>query len=314
MAGKCNFAAFVNINTPSKGTAIDHIRLIYTVIILILFMITLAPSRRIGIIIVTYETCSILFEDCRCQDADSPAKRNPQPACDQSPGPFVCGGELLRPPGPDSGQIRDAAPGREGSDADQRRRHQLRLLPPRILQSAAGFYPRRDGGPYSATSRPQGGSQADQKDPDVCRANSHSAAVGSNTGIGATDPEGICYPGSSQNSGAGSGVGEKKTEQSIVGEPGHRHMLPAAMLTDQYEMLRSYVLARNCVSGLRLGQGTLMARGTANWMQVAGELIPPAQPAAISCGEMARVPLPMQDEVIRLMGAAVISLVCGGSL
>jgi hypothetical protein len=47
-------------------------------------------------------------------------------------------------------------------------------------------------------------------------------------------------------------------------------MLPAAMLTDQYEMLRSYVLARNCASGLRLGQGTLMARGTANWMQVAG--------------------------------------------
>lgn len=87
------------------------------------------------------------------------------------------------------------------------------------------------------------------------------------------------------------------------------------MFIDQYETLRSYVLARNCASGLRLGQGALMARGMANWMQVAGDLIPPVQPAAVSCGEMARVvPLPVQDEVIRLMGAAVISLVCGGSL
>jgi hypothetical protein len=86
------------------------------------------------------------------------------------------------------------------------------------------------------------------------------------------------------------------------------------MLTDQYETLRSYALARNCASGLRLGQGALMARGMANWMQVAGELIPPVQSATVWCGEMARVPFHVQDEVIRLMGGAVISLVCGGSI
>jgi hypothetical protein len=42
------------------------------------------------------------------------------------------------------------------------------------------------------------------------------------------------------------------------------------MLTEQYEMLRAYVLARNGSSGQRLGQGALMARGMAAWIYVAG--------------------------------------------
>ena len=90
-------------------------------------------------------------------------------------------------------------------------------------------------------------------------------------------------------------------------------MLPT-LLTEQYEILRAYVLARNCAPGQRLGQGALMARGMAAWMQVVRELILPVVPAPARSSETARVPLPVQDEVIRLMGAAVISLVCGGSL
>lgn len=89
-------------------------------------------------------------------------------------------------------------------------------------------------------------------------------------------------------------------------------MLPAAMLTEQYEALRSYVLAQNCASGSRLGQGALMTQGMAKWMQVAGELIAPMPAMAVSAEEMAGVPFLVQDEVIRFMGGAVIALVCGG--
>jgi glycine/serine hydroxymethyltransferase len=89
---------------------------------------------------------------------------------------------------------------------------------------------------------------------------------------------------------------------------------PAAILTEHYETLRSYVLARNSSSGLRLGQGALMARGMAAWMQVAGELIAPVRSALVFSREAASVPQLVQDEVIQLMGAAVMTLVSGGSL
>lgn len=91
-------------------------------------------------------------------------------------------------------------------------------------------------------------------------------------------------------------------------------MLPAAMLTEQYETLRSYVLARNCALGSRLGQGALMAQGMGKWMQVAGELMAPVPSMAVSSEEGPNVPFPVQDEVIRFMGGAVIALVCGGAL
>ena len=79
------------------------------------------------------------------------------------------------------------------------------------------------------------------------------------------------------------------------------------MLTEQYEKLRAYVLARNSSSGLRLGQGALMARGMAAWMQVVGELMAPVRSAPSPAGAKASIPLPMQDEVIRLMGGAVMT-------
>ena len=91
-------------------------------------------------------------------------------------------------------------------------------------------------------------------------------------------------------------------------------MLPAAMLTEQYETLRSYVLERNRTSGSRLGQGALMAHGMAKWIEIAGELIAPVRSAAVSTEEVPSMPIPVQDEVIRFMGGAVIALVCGGAL
>lgn len=91
-------------------------------------------------------------------------------------------------------------------------------------------------------------------------------------------------------------------------------MHPVAILTERYEALRSCVLARNSFSGLRLGQGALMARGMAAWMQVAGELIVPVRSAPVFSREAASVPQLVQDEVIQVMGAAVMTLVSGGSL
>lgn len=85
------------------------------------------------------------------------------------------------------------------------------------------------------------------------------------------------------------------------------------MLTEQYETLRTYALAGEGTSGLRLGQGVLMARGMATWMQVAGELISSERSTPVFSVEAAPVPFPVQDELIRLMGEAVITLACGGS-
>jgi hypothetical protein len=79
-------------------------------------------------------------------------------------------------------------------------------------------------------------------------------------------------------------------------------------------MLRAYVLARNGSSGLRLGLGTVMTRGLAAWMGVARELIPAAPSVPVSSWEAASVPQFVQDEVIQVMGEAVITLAYGESL
>lgn len=65
---------------------------------------------------------------------------------------------------------------------------------------------------------------------------------------------------------------------------------------------------------MRLGQGAFMARGMAAWMQVAGELVPPPRSVPVLPEKAADVPRLVSNEVIQLMGEAVMTLVCGGSL
>ena len=86
------------------------------------------------------------------------------------------------------------------------------------------------------------------------------------------------------------------------------------VLGEQYERLRSYVLERNSTSGSRLGQGALMAYGMVKWIEIAGELIAPVRSPAEPTEEVIPMPFPVQDEVIRFMGGAVITLVYGGAL
>jgi hypothetical protein len=90
--------------------------------------------------------------------------------------------------------------------------------------------------------------------------------------------------------------------------------LAPEVLVEQYERLRSYVLARNGTSGSRLGQGALMAYGMVKWIEIAGELIAPVRSPAVPTEEVPPMPFPVQDEVIRFMGGAVIALVYGGAL
>lgn len=91
-------------------------------------------------------------------------------------------------------------------------------------------------------------------------------------------------------------------------------MSSAPTLTEHYEALRNCVLERKGSAGMRLGQGALMARGMAAWIQVAGELVAPVRSAPVLSRETVNVPQLVSDEVIQLMGEAVMTLVCGESL
>jgi hypothetical protein len=90
--------------------------------------------------------------------------------------------------------------------------------------------------------------------------------------------------------------------------------LTPKVLVEQYERLRSYVLARNSTSGSRLGQGALMAHGMVRWIEIACELIAPVRSQLVPTEQVPSMPFPVQDEVIRFMGGAVIALVYGGTL
>jgi hypothetical protein len=52
----------------------------------------------------------------------------------------------------------------------------------------------------------------------------------------------------------------------------------------------------------------------AKWIEIAGELIAPVRSEVVPAEEAPSMPFPVQDEVIRFMGGAVIALVYGGAL
>jgi len=101
------------------------------------------------------------------------------------------------------------------------------------------------------------------------------------------DSEKVRGSGSPQNLGAGAGGREKKTTHAVATEKDLRQLPSVVMLTEHYEMLRAYVLAQNGSSGVRLGQGALMTRGMAAWMQVAVELIPSVRSCRCPRGKQA---------------------------
>ena len=88
-------------------------------------------------------------------------------------------------------------------------------------------------------------------------------------------------------------------------------MMPAVLLIEQYERLRAAVVARPAFGGQGLGQGVLMTRGMAAWMQVAPELIPPLRVATPPAREAVTVPPLVQKEVGAWMREAVMVLLWG---
>lgn len=272
-------------------------------------IILLACPRTIGVIIFTYED-----QSSNGQNAGSSPERDASSTTGKHTGPVVSGGKLLRSAGSDAGQVRDAAPGSERRDADQHRRRQFWSFPSGLLQGPTGFCSRGSGGPYSPTARPETRPQVDRGGSGLCEAYSCGGTGYDNAGAGAEDSEEVFLSGAPQDRRASSGEREKKTEQAIAAERECRRSRPTTILTEHYERLRGYVLARNNSSSLRLGLGALMSRGMAAWMQVAGELVASARSVPLCSTEAASVPQLVLDEVIRLMGSAVMTLVSGGSL
>ncbi len=213
MECKSNCAASVNINTPEYKVGIVGLCVYCPIVLLSIREEMLDICSMMGVFIVTYENFSVHSQD-DCQDPDTPPKRDVQSPRGDYPGSLVSGGELLRPPGPDPGQVRDVAPGREGRHVHQFRCRQFWLFAACFLQSPTGFYSRRDGGPYSPTPRPQRRAQGDEGNRVVCRTSSVPGTVDWNAGASAADSKGICRAGASQNRGAGAGGREKKRDKA----------------------------------------------------------------------------------------------------
>jgi hypothetical protein len=57
-----------------------------------------------------------------------------------------------------------------------------------------------------------------------------------------------------------------------------------------------------------------MAHGMVKWIEIASELIAPVRSQPVPTEQVPTMPFPVQDEVIRFMGGAVIALVYGGAL
>jgi len=267
-----------------------------------------------GVIIITNENQTALIQNARCQAPGTPPKRNASSTGREGTRPVVLGREFLRPTRSYPGQIRNAAPGSERGGADQHSSGQFRRLSSSLLQGAAGFCPRRPGRSHCPAARTPRRSQGDGRSSGICGEDSRSGTQRHDAGAVAENSKEILYSGAPQNLGTSFGEREKKTEQTVVAEQESRRFTPAAILTEHYEALRGCVLDRKGSSGMRLGQGAFMARGMAAWMQVAGELIPPPRSASALSANTSNVPRLVSNEVIQLMGEAVMTLVCGGSL
>lgn len=318
MTCKAKYAATVTIKTPivknrnSMTASKDDDVALYN--IELWGIIGLDMSACIGVFIITNENRTALIQNTRRQAPGTPPKRNASSTRREGTRPFVLGREFLRPAGSYPGQIRNAAPGSERRGADQHGGGQFRRLSSSLLQGAAGFCPRRPGGSHCPAARPARRAQGDGRSSGICGADSRSGTQGNDAGAVAENSKEIRPSGAPQNLGTSFGGREKKTEQALVAERESRRFASAAILTEHYEALRGCVLDRNGSSGMRLGQGAFMARGMATWMQVAGELIPPPRSAPVLSEKAAHVPRLVSNEVIQLMGEAVMTLVCGGSL
>src|SRR5260370_623568 len=124
----------------------------------------------------------------------------------------------------------------------------------------------------------------------------------------------IRKPRASTDFGAGSGCHEKKTLLATA-DSVKSSLAQAPELIEQYERLRQQVLWRNLSCGSRIGQAVLVSRGVVAWMRAVSQSVASILPACSTMSaESIRVPDSLHEDLVRVMGEAVLTLVPPGAL
>ena len=280
---------------PSLETAYEHNK-------------TLAmPTYRV-IIIFTYNLWYAPTQTDLCQISSPPPKRHLQFQGPGGSGSLFFRGGLFRCARYSSGQIRNAASGSQGRHSGQPSGFQLRLLATFLLQGPRGLY---SGGPGRADwqeERPEGAAQAQRGDYGLCRATANSRSFAQSCYFIGTDSKEVWDPRASTDFGTGFGCREKKTSLNTT-ESVRNCLAQATELIEQYERLRQQVLCRNLSCGSRIGQAVLVSRGVVAWMRAVSQTVGSILPACSTMSsDSTRVPDSLHEDLVRVMGEAVLTL------
>jgi hypothetical protein len=227
MRCKHNNAVSVKINAPmTESRQISLVSLCVGSICLLCRYLPkrkpLQPPLHVGIIMITYAKGSNPLANACRQNPDPPRKRNTEPQARQRARPVVFERSVLRPTGFDTGEIRNASSGSEGSNADQHRCSHFWVLPPGVLQSSGRFHSRRIGGAHSPTAGAQRASQTNSGNSGIRRPDPCNGTFNPNATDGPANSGSLRHSGTPQIIGAGSCPDEKKTACVIVAVPGRR--------------------------------------------------------------------------------------------
>jgi len=266
------------------------------------------PVCRV-IITFTYNLWYAATQTDHSQISSPPPKWYLKFPCPRGSGSPFPGGGLFRRPRFSSGQIRNAASGPQGRHSGQRSGFELRFLATFLLQSAGGFYPGGSGRVDWQEERPEGAAQAQRGDHGFCGAEANSRSFAQSRRFTQTDPKQVRNPRASTDFGTGSGCHEKKTLLATA-DSVKSSLAQAPELIEQYERLRQQVLCRNLSCGSRIGQAVLVSRGVVAWMRAVSQSVASILPACSTMSaESIRVPDSLHEDLVRVMGEAVLTLV-----
>jgi hypothetical protein len=265
------------------------------------------PAYRV-IIIFTYNLWCASTQNDICQISSPPPKWHLKFAGPGGSGSPFFGGGLFRCARFSSGQIRNAASGSQGRQSGQPSGFELRLLATFLLQSPRGLY---SGGPGRADwqeERPEGSAQAQRRDYGICGAKPNSRSFAQSRRFIGTDSKEVWDPRASTDFGTGLGCREKKTSLTTT-ESVRSCLAETTELIEQYERLRQQVLCRNLSCGSRIGQAVLVSRGVVAWMRAVSQSVASILPACSTMSsDSTRVPDSLREDLVRVMGEAVLTL------
>ena len=265
------------------------------------------PTYRV-IIIFTHNLWYAPTQTDLGQSSSPPPKRHLKfPGPGGSGSPFF-GGGLFRCARFGSGQIRNAASGSQGSHSGQPSGFELRLLATFLLQSPRGLYSGGSGRADWQEERPEGAAQAQRGNYGLCRAKANSRSFAQSRGFIGTDSKEVWDPRASTDFGTGFGCREKKTSLNPT-ESVRSCLAQATELIEQYERLRQQVLGRNLSCGSHIGRAVLVSRGVVAWMRAVSQSVGSILPACSTMSsDSTRVPDSLHEDLVRVMGEAVLTL------